>query len=468
MFVAVTFFTTFNGVVSYIFGSWDEVSVWSLLVFGLVLFCVQAYLLLRSTYHVIEFRKNGFLKNVSWFSIWVFTFIFSATFSYTFYYEKLSADAHGNQVIKQQINMVVANAEQYLSSFETIKVKMNKLSTYSQRKAKEEFDDGGTCEGDISPPGPGPRIRYRKEDKRIFLQQAQQVSNLHKKISKEIELFRQQKNKFTKKIITTIPELEEAFNSSVTRLNTYNSQHPVLVDVLNKLNKHHGRNRKTDGINSNGTIIYCRDSRIDQSINDVKSRLNAFQAIDKVALFDRDNRRELQNRVIEVFLSPFQSDSKADKNNFNKFDYLALALGFLVESLMFLITFILHNDDNSYPTNRHGYIGEWFSSFDAKLLQENLKINKYDLMKIMYSAKKHQLGYMIITDVNHDFLPVINALGRKGLFTKKLNSVEFGSLDKKIKKLEDYSDDKLVNLYFSPNNIWTDYRMSLDHLRDNS
>ena len=468
VFVAVTFFTTFNGVVSYIFGSWDKASMLSLVIFGIVLFCIQAYLLLRSTYHVIEFRNNGFFKNVSWFLIWVFTFVFSATFSYTFYYDKLSADAHGKRVIEQQINIVVANAEKYLQSFEDVATEMNDLSNYSQNTAQKEEKKGGTCEGDRSPPGPGPRIRYRQKDQRIFRLQAMKVSQLHTKVGQEIKLFQQQKQKFSKNIITTIPELEQAFNASVARLNTYNSQHPVLVGVLNKLNNHYGRNRKTDGMNSNGTSIYCLDSHINQSINEVKQRLNAIQPIDNVALFDRSNRRELQNRVVEVFLSPFQSASKASKNDFNKYDYIALALGFLVESLMFVITFILHNGDNSYPVNKHGYIGEWFSSVDAKQLQERLQVEKQDLIQVMSSARKHQLGYFIIADIEHDFCPIINALDRKGLFTKKLNAIEFGSLDKKIQRLEYHKDDKMVNLYFSPNKMWMDYRMSLDHLRDNA
>lgn len=465
LFVTVTFFTTFNGVISYIFGSVDETSMPNLIIFGAVLFCLQAYLLLRSTYHVIEFKNNTLLKSFLWLIIWVFTFVFSATFSYTFYYDKLSADAHGKRVINQQIDVVVNNAEKYLLSFDSIKSQMDELSTYSRKKATEEKTKGKTC-GDNSPPGPGPRIRYRLKEEKVFQEQAIKVSKLHAQILKEIEIFRLQKQKYANKKINTIPRLQQAFNLSVARLNAHNDQHPTLISVSNKLIEHSGGNRKTDGINADGSQIFCSDYHIDQSIMEIRKQLRILKPIPKVILFDRSNRRELQNRVVEVFLSPFKNTSKEKNNDFNKYDYIALALGFLVETLMFIITLILHSGDNNYPANRFGYIGEWFSSQDAEQLKSRLHINKNELMQVMYSARKLQSGYIIIKDINLDFCPIINALDRKGMFSKKLNAIEYQSLPSKMKKFEQYDDKKLVNLYFSPNRVWEDYRLSLTHLKD--
>jgi len=465
--VGVTFFTTLNGVLSYIFGSYKETPILILIIFVIVIFFMQAYLLFRSTSHIVDFRKNNIKKNIAWFFIWAFTFLFSATFSYTFYYDKLSADEHGKNIIKQQITGVVANAQKYLDSFETVKNKMNALAEYSKNTAIKERDKGGTCEGDRSPPGrTGPRMRYRLKDREIFNLQADKVLGLHKKVSNEIRSIRKKQQDFINNIIKTIPELEQKFNDTVRKLNTYN-QHPDLYRVKTNLSKRQGKNRKTDGVNSNGNVILCRDDYIDDAINSILLLLESLPSINSVALFDRTNRTELQNRVFEVFLSPFQTNLKNKKNNFGKYDYIALALGFLVETLLLIITYLLHRSDTSYPTNRNGYIGDWFSSTDAIYLQKNLKIKKQDLINVMKSAKKHQTGYMIILETKDDFNPIINVLDRKGLFSKKLNAIEFGSLDKRIQKLEDYEASMIVNIYFSYDKIWTDYRLSLDHLKDN-
>ena len=265
VFLAVTFITTLNGVVSYIFGSMKNASALQLITFGIVLLFFQAYLLLRSTYHVIEFKNNSLSKNLAWFPIWIITFIFSAAFSYTFYYNILSADAHGKRVINQQINQVLHNADKYLSSFSSIKNQMDDLSDYSNLKASEEDKKGGTC-GDWSPPGPGPRIDYRLDEQKEFKELAKSISHLHTKVQKEINFFQEQNQKYINKKIKTIPELEQAFNRSVTILNTYNEKHPVLKDFSNKLNKHSGKNRKTKGVNSNKTPIFCKDTHITKVI----------------------------------------------------------------------------------------------------------------------------------------------------------------------------------------------------------
>lgn len=465
VFVIVTFFTTFNGVISYIFGSIDNTPLVSLIIFGVVLFCLQAYLLLRSTYHVIEFRKNSLVKNVIWLLIWLFTFTFSATFSYTFYYDRLSAEAHGQRVIAQQIDVVVSNAEKYLQSFDAAKAQMNDLAKYSNDTASIEGSKGGTC-GDKSPPGPGPRIRYRLEDKIVFQEQANKVSQLHSQVVKEIEQFKLQQKRFLNKKIKTIPELQAAFNASVRRLNSFNEQHPVLLEVSRNLAVRTNGNRKTDGQNKDGSSIFCFDKHIDNTVAAIQRQFKRFKAIPKVTLFDRNNRRELQNRVVEVFLSPFQKTSENNENEFSKYDYIALGLGFLIETLMFVITLILHSTEKGYPTNRFGYIGERFSSKDALRLKEYLNVDKQDLMRVSFKAKKHQLGYFIVNETKDDYCPILSALDRQGLFNKKINAVRFKTLPKKVRELEQLDDEDMVNVYYSPNTAWTDYSLSVTHMKE--
>lgn len=464
VFLAVTFFTTFNGVVSYIFGSTENASLLQLIIFAIVLLFLQAYLLLRSTYHVIEFKNNSFSTNIAWFPIWFTSFIFSAAFSYTFYYNILSADAHGQRVINQQINQVIYNADEYLSSFSSIKKKMDDLSDYSNKKAIEEDKKGGTC-GDWSPPGKGPRINYRLDEQKKFKKQAKNISSLYAKVQKEITLFKEKKQKYTNKKIKTIPELELELNQSVATLNTYNENHPVLKVFSKELSKHSGKKRKTTGINSDGSPIFCKDLHITKSIKEIKQKLKNLKIIPNIALFDHTNRKELQNRVIEVFLSPFQNSLSKQDNDFDTKDYIALALGFFIETLMFIISFILHSNTH-YSTNHYGYVGEHFSSQDVSELQKLLNVDKKALTNVMLSAKKHQSGYFIIIDTATTFCPVIDTLDCRGLFTKILIAVPFNSLQKRLREMDPQYAEKIVNVYFSPNKIWTDYRMSLSHFKE--
>lgn len=464
VFVGVTYFTTLNGIIGYVFGSWEAASLVQLISFSIVILCVQAYLLLRSTRQVIEFRQNGFLKNIVWFALWIFTFFFSAIFSYTFYYDLLSADAHSDQVIKQGINKVVGNADRYLSDFESAKSEMDKLAVYSAETALVEEKQGGTC-GDQSPPGKGPRIRYRQKEEQVFQEQAQKIASLRTLVNQEISRFKQHARDFESKKITSTSELEEAFNTSIVRLNSYGSDNSTIKGVLARLQEHYRQNRNTGGVGSDGLAIFCPDREIDNTIDDIKSRFDAIPTIESVTLFDRTDRRQLQNRVIEVFYSPFASEGEQQNQQFSRNDYMALGLGFLLEILMFLVTLVLHQGAQSYSTNKEGYIGEWFSSREALAMSERLALDVERLQAVDRKGIAMNSGFLLVVDAMNDNDSVLLALDRQGLFSQKAKAVPITKLPNDLQQLLQLNEVNLVNTYFSPWFIWQDVQLSLAHLR---
>lgn len=465
LFASITYMTTFKGVITYIFGSIDETPVLYLVIYAVVLLGLQMFLLIISTFQIIGFRKNTFISNLIWLPIFLFVFTFSATFSYTFWFDQLSADAHATRVLTQQVNKVEMNVEEYLNAFNDINNEMMALASYSNETAKTETDKGGTC-GDGSPPGDGPRKDYRLQDADVFTQQAKKVAAVNKQIKAVFNQFKQQKLRFDNGEITRIPDLEEMLNRSVVKLNRFNSKHTVIVSVLKKLKARSHNNRFTGSIDKQGNPIFCKDTHIDDTVDTIKQKIASLKPTSEVKLFDRANRRELQNRVVEVFMSPFLSKAERENNNFSVYDYIALALGFLIETLLFVISVALHNGDNSYHIDRYGYVGTWFTSHDALQLKKMLRQDKDSFYEVINSAKKHQLGHYILTASGETINPIIYALDKRKLFNKKLNGVQFKHLPKKIKSLEQYADEDRVNLYYSPNKKWGDFCLSVTHMQE--
>ena len=465
VFVGVTYFTTLNGIIGYVFGSWESeaVSLLQLGLFAMVILGLQAYLLLRSTRQVIEFRQHRLLKNVVWFVLWAFTFLFSATFSYTFYYDLISADTHSDQVIKQGIHDVVGNAERYLSDFESAKAEMDTLATYSAATAVIENQRGGTC-GDLSPPGDGPRIRYRRQEEKVFWAQAQQLSGLQTLVHSEMGRFKQHARDFESGKITKVAELQRVFNASIVRLNGYGADSPQVVGVLNQLQQHYRGNRNTGKLGRDGVAIRCPDPIIDKAIEGIKQRFAGLPAISPVTLFDRTDRRQLQNRVVDVFLSPFRAQTEQTQQ-FNRNDYIALGLGFLLEALMFLITLILHQGAKPYVTNKDGYIGEWFSSRDVRIFSERLSVDEGRLQAIDHKGHDLNTGFFLVVDADEVTDAVITVLEKQGLFTQQMKAVPVSTLPSGLQHFVPEGANRLVNTYYSPWYIWRDVRLSLSHLR---
>ncbi|WP_020560018.1 hypothetical protein [Thiofilum flexile] len=469
VFVIITYLTTINGVIGYIFGSIKNASYLDILLFSVPLFFIQAFILIKATHEVFDWNNGFLLSKIIWLILLIFSFLFSAFFSYTFYYRLMSAEAYSNKILEEQINSIKNNIYSYNSSFSLVKDLMINLAEYSKNKADIEKKEGGTC-GDNSTPKPGPRSRYRVNEEKVFTAQAKNIELLSKKVEEQNKLFLSYIKNYPSNDIKTINQLEEKMNQTVNTLNNFNESNPTIESTHQTLNEHYKENRKTNEKNKEGVIIACPDSEIDNKIDIIFKSFKALPMLEKVKLFDQTNTRELQERVFDIVASLTSKETNDDSTKFTINDYIALILGFLVEILIISISFIYHRENKNYIRldRRGNYKGKFFSTKDFIDINNTLNCSINSIKSEINSAHQLDKGVIIVKSKDDD-----NHIVR--LLKIKTPSEEFHNISYKktlpdfIGKMESNISDnegKLVSVYFFPRMVWRDIELSFQHLND--
>lgn len=462
--IIVTYTATFSGVIGYIFGSFDNLSQLEIIAYGVVLFFIQAYLLIASTHNLINFKKISLGAKIIWLILFLVIFFISALFSYTFYYGLFSADSYSKRVLNNQVQMIVNNASNYEESFSSIRDSMINLASYSEKKALEEKSKGGTC-GGFPSKGDGPRTRYRLQEEKVFNEQALAINRVYQKVQQYIQQVRKLKSDFQQNKIISIKTLQSDFNVVISKINFLVHGNTDLKNTLNILDAHYGNNRDTGGKEKDGEKIYCPDGKIDQEIKLIKNKVSALPLIENTALFDKNDLQELQNRVIQVVQSLIFKTHKTDENLFGLNDYLALGLGFFFEILVLIMSIILHEKTkHEIKTNKYGYKGDYISSYDIQKIVQNTSIDINQIKNFQNMTFALNNNYIFIKKPEEESLP-LNILEKHNLFSTVYHAMRYEDFYDDLQDYFDYEDDDIISIYISPKERWSDFKTSLDYYK---
>ncbi|MCK5895407.1 MAG: hypothetical protein KAG20_01310, partial [Cocleimonas sp.] len=244
----ISFYTTYDGLVRFSYGSFEQTPQ----VFIVVLFLFVSVLQGMLLFSLFEMLRSRLLLKFTWLLVYIVTMGVSVFFSYSFYYNLFRADSYAFDNFSAQLLRVKNSALDYQDAFKSVQVDTSKLADYSRNKAEEERKRGGTC-GYISPPNSGPRSRYRDKEDRIFRALAGDITGLYQAVSEDIIQLEKLMDKFNKKKMST-DDIQNAMNRTVQRLNGYKSNGNIL-NLSTTLRSHMYEGRVTDGINSSNIAI---------------------------------------------------------------------------------------------------------------------------------------------------------------------------------------------------------------------
>lgn len=469
VFVLITYIATLNGVMGYILNirSITEASLLQTIAFAIPLFFVQAYLLVKSTHELLEWHNNFFLMKILYLIIFIFSFMFSAFFSYTFYYRLISAEAHSNKVLQEQVKKIKDDVFIYKTSFLSAKDAMNELAKYSLEKSIEENNKGFTCDPNVGK-GNGPRKRYRESEKDIFSNQADKISKLYEKVNANEKSFSKYIDDFFSTKEMTIKNLEKKMNEDVNGFNKLGKLNFEVQNIADVLNDHYGLNRKIPKAQQSDLDLFCPDSVIDTSIKNIQIKLDSLPKIESVKLFDQSNTKALQERVFDVVVSLFSANN--NKQDFTINDYFAFILGVIIECLIVATSFLYHNENGSHVrlNSKNQYKGKYFSTTKLVNIETALNVTPEQIKNIIKSAYQLNDGVIIpfpnkINSINDDNeRNIILFLKRKTSKSVIYYNIPCEKALPRKKLLQDWNcaPDELVSLCVFPRIVWDDVILS--------
>jgi len=371
----ISFYTTYDGLVRFSYGSFEQTPV----VFIVVLFLFVSVLQGMLLFSLFEMLRSRLVLKFTWLLVYIVTMGVSVFFSYSFYYNLFRADSYAFDNFSTQLLRVKNSALDYQDAFKSVQVNTSKLADYSRDKAEEERKKGGTC-GYISPPKPGPRSRYRDKEERIFNALSSDITGLYQAVSEDIIKLETLMDKFNKKEMST-DDIQNEMNRTVQRLNGYKADGNIL-NLKTTLRAHMYEGRITDGIDTSKTPITCPDDNIDIKGTGIIKQVEVLPLVNQVKLFNPNSEKEVLTRALTVFMSipravmptswlnnlsgmaTVDEVEEVDETKISTIDYAPLFLGGLIDLFIFIVGLADGIENQRRSWGDHRFKGRYISITD--------------------------------------------------------------------------------------------------------
>jgi hypothetical protein len=476
----ISFYTTYDGLVRFSYGSFEQTPR----VFIVVLFLFVSVLQGMLLFSLFEMLRSRLLLKFTWLLVYIVTMGVSVFFSYSFYYNLFRADSYAFDNFSAQLLRVKNSALDYQDAFQSIQVDTGKLADYSRNKAQEERKRGGTC-GYLSPPKTGPRSRYRDKEDRIFRALSSDITGLYQSVSEDIIQLEKLVDKFNNKKMST-GDMQNEMNRTVQRLNGYKSNGNIL-NLKTTLRAHMYEGRVTDGINASNMPITCPDDNIDIKGTGIIKQIEVLPQVNEVKLFNPNSEKEVLTRALTVFMSipkaifpdswltglfGEKSVQQADATKISSIDYAPLFLGGLIDLFIFIVGLADGIENQKRRWGDHRYKGRYISIQDipsfaqvgnSYLFLDNFRKHVYRsrtgihlvIPATMENLTPEQRGVLDLAEA----LESANMLGRP----KSLN-MEFSQLHKGIQAslmdVYESGDQRLYTRYSLPKKLWDEFQQA--------
>ncbi|MCK5918464.1 MAG: hypothetical protein KAG34_08565 [Cocleimonas sp.] len=477
---SISFYTTYDGLVRFSYGSFEQTPQVFIVVLFLFVIVLQGMLL----FSLFEMIRSRLLLKFTWLLVYIVTMGVSVFFSYSFYYNLFRADSYAFDNFSAQLQRVKNSALDYQDAFKMVQVDTTKLADYSRDKAEEERKTGGTC-GYISPPNSGPRSRYRDKEDRVFRALSRDITGLYKSVSGDITQLEALMDKFNQKKMST-DDIQNEMNRTVQRLNGYKSNGNIL-SLKTMLRAHMYEGRVTDGIDSSGTAITCPDDNIDIKGTGILKQVDALPKVKEVKLFNPNSEKAVLTRALTVFMSipkaivpnswlttmfGEKSVEQADATKISSIDYAPLFLGGLIDLFIFIVGLAdgIENQRRSWGDRR--YKGRYISINDIPsfaqvgngyLFMDNFRKHVYRSRTGTHLVVPSTMDKL--TPEQRGVLDLAEALESSKMLGKpKTYNVKFAQLHKGIKSsLIDVYDDaeqRIYTRYTLPKKLWDELQQA--------
>jgi hypothetical protein len=302
----------------------------------------QAMHLKGAGWSILRLHQN--LGGKAWHISVYLTFIFlSVGFGYAFWFERIGADTYSKKYYKEQVYGSLKNLEQFRQAYTNFSNISSSLSTYSQNKAIEERQIGGTCGGPAKI-GPGPRMRLRNRDANYFADEQPYFYEKKKTIDK---LIGQLNNNLTVNLIDNVAnlttqqigEMEHKLNNASSIANLLRTD-PIKEKFINWLYRRidEGKNGLID--TRTGEIFTCPDDRIEDARNKLKE-INFPKLSENVKLFNPNNSKESVflafNRMGGFILSFLPLKIGETNRKLTLDEIIPLGAGILIDFLILIV-----------------------------------------------------------------------------------------------------------------------------------
>ncbi len=477
---SISFYTTYDGLVRFSYGSFEQTPQ----VFIIVLFLFVSVLQGMLLFSLFEMLRSRLVLKFTWLIVYIVTMGVSVFFSYSFYYNLFRADSYAFDNFSAQLQRVKNSALDYQDAFKMVQIDTTKLADYSRDKAKEEREKGGTC-GYISPPNSGPRSRYRDKEDRIFRTLSSDITGLYKSVSEDITQLETLMDKFNQKKMST-DDIQNEMNRTVQRLNSYTSNGNIL-NLKTTLRAHMYEGRVTDGIDPSGVPITCPDDNIDIKGTGIIKQVDVLPKVKEVKLFNPDSEKAVLTRALTVFMSipkaivpnswltnmfGKKSVEQADATKISSIDYAPLFLGGLIDLFIFIVGLAEGIENQRRSWGDHRYKGRYISINDIPSFAQvgNGYLFMDNFRKHIY---RNRTGTHLVIPATLDkltaeqrgVLDLAEALESAKMLAKpKALNVEFAQLHKGIKAslLDVYEDaeQRIYTRYTLPKKLWDEFQQA--------
>ena len=477
---AISFYTTYDGLIRFSYGSFEQTPK----VFVIVLFLFVTVLQGMLLFALYQMVHSLFFIKILWLTVYLVTMGVSVFFSYSFYYNLFRADSYAYDNFSSQLNHIKKSAINYQDSFLRIKQDTEKLADYSRRKAEEERQHGGTC-GYISPPNSGPRSRYRDKEARIFTALSSDISDLYSDVSADIRKLEDLVKTFDEQSEDT-EAIQEKMNKVVIALNSYRSSGKVL-NLNTTIRDHIYEKRKTDSLDSLGYAIACPDENIDIKGTTIIKQINVLPDVTEVELFDPNSDREVLSRALSVFMSipkallpdsllerflPSKTILATDATKITPLDYAPLLLGGLIDLFIFIVGLADGLENNKRHWNLHNFNGRYLAANNIPSMSQvaNEELFLTNLRSHLSRSFWHYRLYIPAStdDLNEQtqgIMDLVEAMEAANLIPKpKRLNMPWKSLPKalrsSLKPLYPSPETRLYNRYKIPSKVWKELQQA--------
>lgn len=350
----ISFMTTMTGMYAIADINPNELYYKSTIMLVLFVILIQSSLVYSIQY--FEFRNlfnKLFLKTIVALLVYIVMSLFSILFSFTYWYTTISAQNHALRSTKIQLENIDEILLKSKKSLDAVVKSVNKLSMYSEKKAKEEISYGGTCQK--SAVGYGHLTQIRLDDKIIASSASLEVKKIYQNLSEDMVKIQ---NKVSKhKPDEDIKVFEEIINQEIQALNAQyftGSQFEFITDTL-LARSGSNRNSIKSIHKDKKTVAHlsCIDMHFTKDVRKVISKLNSLKPIKKIKFFNVNDPQELVNRTKNVlwaslgFIEIKEVEDMSSPSDITTEDMNSLGLAITIDLLILALSIL-----DSTPTQQ--------------------------------------------------------------------------------------------------------------------
>lgn len=365
----ISFVTSYKGLVILNVENDNDLSQWQNIFIAFMVFTIQATLVVTLLFMIHGYRRiTRFLSLL----VYIVAMLFSVFFSYGWWYEVFRADSYAQEVYKDGVEGIRANAKTYEQSFANVGEMADELSKYSAKRARDENLYGGTCD-EKSLPGKGALNYLRNDEAKRFGVIAEDVGGLEEKVAKHVSELNRLLDDLDLSEEGIVAQRERELNDIVTLIGGYR-EGSESTRIRQQLEERRGDKRKflesQNPKSDERTVVSCMDEEITRKIDALIAAMDALPEPQKVTLFDQSNNRTVLQRSWQVFASLMDLDTvtntkeKLAELKLTSTDYVPLVAGLLIDLFILVLGLI---DGLEYG---RAYTGRRYSKAEARAMDD--------------------------------------------------------------------------------------------------